>query len=159
MRENIGLYRGKRKDNGEWVEGAFLHLNVGRDFICDGTVWIGTLQPVKYEVYPDTVCQHTGLTDKNGRKIFEGDILEFEDVGETGYEYKEGFDFTNRAAVVWEHGRWCMDKFLETNSGVLDDMNGHFHDDFILVFGAGKVIGNIHDDKELLEEKGKTNEL
>lgn len=70
------LFRGKRKDNGKWVEGAFLHLNVGRDFICDGTVWIGTLQPVKYEVDPETVGQYTGIIDKVGNRVFEGDLVQ-----------------------------------------------------------------------------------
>ena len=148
------LFRAKNKNLG-WVEGFYTE-----GYYLDGTPvsWIEIVDRRKKEtesitVDPQTVGQYTGLTDKNGRNIFEGDILEFEDVGETGYEYKEGFDFTNRAAVVWEHGRWCMDKFLETNSGVVDDMNGHFHDDFILVFGGGKVIGNIHDNPELLEVK------
>ncbi len=87
----------------------------------------------------------------HGKPIFEGDILQFEDVGETGYEYKEGFDFTNRAAVVWENGRWELDRFLSANSGVYEDMAGRsFHEEFILVFGSSKVIGNIHDDPGLL---------
>lgn len=86
-----------------------------------------------------------------GKQIFEGDILEFADVGETGYEYKEGFDFTNRAAVVWENGRWELEKFLECNSGVNEDMIGRsYHEDFITVFGASKIIGNVHDDPGLL---------
>ena len=51
------LFRGKRTDNGKWVEGTFLHLNIGRDYICEGAVWIGTLQPYKEEVLPESVGQ------------------------------------------------------------------------------------------------------
>ena len=98
----------------------------------------------------DNIMQYTGLKDKNGTEIYEGDIVKFEDVGEEGYEYKEGFDFTNYASVVFEGGRWELNNFLDNNSGMLETMNSS-HEDFIAEFGTFEVIGNIHENSELLE--------
>lgn len=103
------------------------------------------------EIDPETLCQFTGFTDKHGQRIWENDIVEFEDVGEEGYEYEEGFDFTNTATVVWHNGRFEMSDFASSNSAVLEEMN-NCHEDFILVFQECEVIGNVFDDKHLLNE-------
>lgn len=95
------------------------------------------------------VMQYIGLTDKNGVRIYEGDIVEFDDVGEEGYEYKEGFDFANRAVVVWNNGRFELGKFLSDNSEVMELMN-NCHEDFWNALKDCQVIGNIYDNPDLL---------
>lgn len=126
------LFRGKRVDNGEWVEGDFLSLRVSdKIFICDRTVWIGTLTPCKYDVIPKTVGQFTGLADKNGEKIFEGDIV-------IAYD------------LFWR----CKGTFC----GYIDFKDGCFYivdnkKTYYLCRNCGiEVIGNIYDNPEMVEE-------
>lgn len=138
------MFRGKRLDNGEWVEGTYLHLNVGKDYICDGTVWIGTLQPCKIEVDPETVGQYTGLTDKNGVKIFEGDIVEVVTLD------------TNEVRRTAIGIGMCEETGDDVPvMGVYCD---YFEKPYVFPADKGEyveIIGNIHDNPELLKEGGE----
>jgi uncharacterized phage protein (TIGR01671 family) len=149
------LFRGKRVDNGEWVEGYYYKRFMYPDKMVDAIqVYDGSdFGHVEYHnIIPETLGQYTGdLTDKNSKRIFEGDILAFPDVGEDGYEYKEGYDFTNVATVCWNNGRWELQDFGDHNSGIMDDMK-FSHCDFVGIFGESEVIGNIHDNPELIQE-------
>lgn len=139
------LFRGKHMHvcpenkhlDGTWVEGYLEDENHINDGKCE------------FLVDPETICQYTGLKDKNGNLIWENDIVKFEDLGEEGYEYKEGFDFENKARVEFTEGRWSLTDFVSDNSGVIDEMYNHA--EFMNLWGECEVIGNVFDNPELLE--------
>ena len=156
MRENMGLYRGKRKDNGEWVEshgisrgrpdektGYKYYLGSGSGAIV-GTNEAGNIVRLDaredclyYEVDPDTVGEFADLTDRNGKMIFEDDVVICSLIGDV---YHNPHPW-NRKRVVFERGAFC----LEDRSGdIVPLMN----------YATGveiEVIGNVHDNPELRE--------
>ena len=120
-----------------WVEGFYVHIPCGR-FQCDEHLIqtidadgrIGQL----YIVYENTVGQYTGLTDKNGKKIFEGDILQW------WSEYHQ------------EHFYEGVVRYGEFNCSCCNGVYGWYLDDGdIRNIGDCEVRGNIHDNPELLE--------
>ena len=135
------LFRGKRVDNGEWIEGGYAE-NGGKTFIIVRTRYIPDTRDwdtVEYyennpcyhlsmiEVDPETVCQYTGLTDKNGRKIFESDIVR---VGKDIY------------IVFWSECNYEIGiKNKEESMGIAYAYPGGIW-----------VIGNIFDNPELIGE-------
>ena len=137
MREGIGLYRGKRKDNGEWVEGNLLQIIYpsGKPTFC--SIMEQTPVATNYAVIPETIGQYTGLTDKNGKKIFAGDIVKREFTlwhGETKKTRE-----TQIGVVVYSN-RDCGFQ-VEKKCNLRKPWDG----DTI------EVIGNIHDNSELLQ--------
>ena len=125
------LYRGKKADNGEWVYGDLSKWSNGY-FISLQSQNIKARTHI--EVYPETVGQYTGLKDKNGTKIFEGDIV----------RVSRGKDIETGEIQYNKYGVWVIvyDKF--------------YCNTFPYIFTSSdsnvwiKVIGNIHDNPELL---------
>ncbi len=138
------LFRGKRKDNGEWVYGDLLHP----DFYGNGySIEDFTKEKNNcFDVIPETVEQYTGLTDKNGKKIFEGDIIRFD---ENLYTVQRECDtpggYWAETGYILKHIGWS--DYMSFTS-TIDDWENECQ-----VF----IIGNIHDNPELLNEKKETN--
>lgn len=136
--ENRFLCRGKRIGNGEWVEG-FLVPFAGDD---KNRFWqIKKVDDIKkpsisqtVRVNPSTICQCTGLKDKNGKLIFENDILS----GHIDVEFPED---ETRKRVVWHENGWCTNEPGCDDHEELDDFDSENFE----------VIGNIFDNPELLE--------
>lgn len=123
------LFRGKNFDNGHWTYGTPITLKNGETYMnFEFMGWID-----RTLVIPETVGQYTGLTDKNGTRIFEGDILEgdLEDNLEPGAKW--------RSEVIWGKFGWnCKGNKISLPMDEFD-------------ICEGEVIGNIHDNPELLK--------
>ena len=133
------LFKGKRIDNGEWVEGYLFDDG----FVDSERVFIGSIVIEEhkgygedvwdighdfYEIIPKTVGQYTGLTDKNGKKIFEGDIVKLFLI--------DGIEI----GVIKFNDIMCRFMFYDKSGGYAFDNTCVF-----------EVIGNIHDNPELLK--------
>lgn len=142
------LFRGKRFDNGEWVDGI-LHVFTEKVAQIGGYIDYGTHVCIgnSYGVTPSTVGQYTGLLDKNGKLIFEGDIIELNHpvyfkksvIGLVAYgRYTDVDSLDNYDYLGWYikvRGK-CVSILQPCVDGI-----------------EIQVIGNIHDNPELLEEE------
>lgn len=128
------LFKAKRIDNGEWVEGYVVRKH-GLYFIYD-IVNSESCRQNNYEIDPETLCQFTGLCDKNGKKIWENDIL----MAHLDESYPEDATYET---VEWGVAGWVGNETDSTDRKYLDKFDlKHF-----------KVVGNIFDNPELLQEE------
>ena len=138
------LFRGKRLDNGEWVYGDLMTKyphHKGLTIVENGRVY--------HEVDPKTVGQDTGLKDKNGVKIFEGDVVQRRaPIYKLGEKAPVG-DYLARGKVVWDESSFTEVGYYAVSAY---DHLGNMTK-YILFNGTNgwHVIGNIHDNPELLE--------
>ena len=127
------LFRGKRLDNGDWVYGYYVHIG---PVSCQRAYIIPEYASSLYvnEVDPSTVGQYTGLKDKNGKRIFEGDIAKVlqgkdKDIAYVGFE-NGAFMLYPKTGNIYERTLW-----------------EYWYNDWDV-----EVIGNITDNPELLEK-------
>ena len=129
------LFKAKQIDNGEWIEGCLV-IDHSRSNLFEYR-----MQPVESGVlytppiYPETLCQFTGLCDKNGNKIWENDIL----MAHLDEFYPED--------VTYITVKWNFAGFVEYEAGT----DGEYLDEFNLEHF--EVVGNIFDNPELLQEE------
>ena len=130
------LFRGKRADNGEWVDGFYTCV-ADVHYISSGifdSLINGIINTRGYKVLPETVGQFTGLYDKNGRKIFEGDIV----------NYYNGDGEFSPYEVRWQNSGFSV--LMNGNPDLFDELDDYFS-------RHCEVIGNIYDNPELLKVK------
>lgn len=140
------LFRGKRVDNGEWIDGCLIWtLERDRYFIREQDFG------VEVEVIPETVGQFTGLTDKNGKKIFDGDLIKVNEIHEHWNQDIFQLRFFKGMWTLWADGidsRYVSFGFFFHRAV----QNNKFHSDCMCVNGSlFEIIGNIHDNPELIK--------
>lgn len=127
------LFKAKRKDNGKWVEGYLMDENYINVPFDDYDACGRFDDPI--EIDPDTICQFTGLTDKNDKKIWENDICDRKE------KYPE--------IVTYNEGDWQLDYSYVFGKEIHSDAcNLGF---YVCERNCVEVIGNIFDNPELLE--------
>lgn len=134
------LYRGKRKDNGEWVYGYYCKCGLtGKEKDVIIPSYASALYGI--DVIPETVGQYTGLTDKNGTKIFEGDIVECTDTNNS-------YDF--RAVVLFENpnGEYNWGFQLKRIGGAIANTDILLWAEMEETGAFIDVVGNIHSSHE-----------
>ena len=126
------LFRGKREDNGNWIVGSF-HKSINDCYIIPLPVVTS-----KSKVIPETVGQFTGLTDERGKNIFEGDIVRYSE------RRLGGEDVPVVNVVEFAEGGFAVNNYF-INHWLWNSIDGNTQLSDI------EVIGNIHDNPELLE--------
>lgn len=135
MRENMGLYRGKRTDTGEWIYGSLLKIEIdghtawvifGSEFQRDGK---DVISKVHAHVDPETVGECSGILDRANVFIFEGDILKITYLCQKPVT----------AVVEFADGKFTA-RYARNGKEYIDNLTA-------IASSLYKIIGNIHDNK------------
>lgn len=130
--EDRHLFKGKRKDNQEWVRGSLVYTFTGAPYVVTEYDHILNFININ-EVDPSTICQCTGLKDKNGKLIWENDIVVYRDDTEEKY------------VIAWKQNEACFE-YQQYGCSIMnfDQLSGC----------EVEVIGNKFSNKEVLEKGG-----
>ena len=130
------LFRGKRLDNGEWYYGSYLFLHISsvdwtgaKSGKPEDVHYIVNDQDINYAVYPSTIGQYTGLKDKNGKRIFEWDVIK---------RFWLGAEIIYCVRYDGEYAHFIGNSMNKSGFTTFDNDGEMF-----------EVIGNIHDNPEL----------
>ena len=131
------LFRAKRIDNGEWVQGCLIVDEAENDECRYRILPIKSFQLFAFPVDQSTICQCSGLKDKNGNLVFENDIM----CAHLDDSFPEDITY---ASVIWGDSGYCLKEkdSIDINPLEIIDMENF------------EVIGNIFDNPELLEQEG-----
>ena len=123
------LFRAKRKDNGEWIEGYYVKTTLGKDIKPSDVIFVPwkinrSEQWGWVKVLSETICQFTGMMDKNGKRIWENDIVKHEISDTLG-------------TVKWyqeDYVGWCVDDIVIDEQQFTDEM-----------WSECEIVGNVFD--------------
>lgn len=155
-------FRGKRADTGEWIYGSLLNdKTLDEGDISSYAIWSNEGDGNWFDVEPDSICQFTGLTDKNGVEIYEGDVLK-----ERYYPLgaPESVEYYKIGVVMWPNGvMWKLDglnvldkekapeRYSDKKERYKHPTQGYDWVNYQVWFHRSEVIGNIFENPEMIE--------